>query len=250
MDKLIPVDELLRIVTEAGMHHQRDFYETSLSGLIVKGGDPYVDRDSAYELAAALDIPEEKIAAVIANRYPSTKDQLHALETHGAVATTRAVARTYQTEILYTLRAALPTTVFTGTLETARRVYDQPHLKHKWQQDYTVRFHMVEESQATVSVKPAWHNIFGIRGPREQFEMRKEELLLATVRVGNELQPARSSHRDRVRLYRGKRLHLVITVGSGFFVKLCDPVLATLRERFDRHNGVAMHDVAYDYVVE
>jgi hypothetical protein len=42
----------------------------------------------------------------------------------------------------------------------------------------------------------------------------------------------------------------MITVGSGFFVKLCDPVLSALRERFDKHNGVAMHEVAYDYVVE
>jgi hypothetical protein len=38
--KLIPVDELQEIVTEAGLVHQRDFYETSLSNLIVKVGNP------------------------------------------------------------------------------------------------------------------------------------------------------------------------------------------------------------------
>ena len=41
-----------------------------------------------------------------------------------------------------------------------------------------------------------------------------------------------------------------MTVASAVFLKLCSTTLDTLRARFDKHNGVAMHDVVYDYVVE
>lgn len=251
--KLISVDELLEIVTEAGVVHQRDFYETSLSNLIVKGGDPLADLSTAYELAAALGIPETRLDSVIETRYPSADDQLAALETQGATATTRAVARTYQVEVLRVLRQAIPSRQFVGELERIGRLFDQSYLESKWRRDYTVKIFVRKESQVRTRVNVAWWDRVLRRNPPEQVEERRDDVLLGTVEVGNEFLPHQDPTRPRSpteRFHRGTRLHLVITVGSGVFIKLCDDVLTELRNRFDKHNGVASYEVLYDYVVQ
>ena len=48
MARLISLDELLQIVTDAGLFHQKAFYETSLSTMLVNGGDPLADVSTAY----------------------------------------------------------------------------------------------------------------------------------------------------------------------------------------------------------
>jgi hypothetical protein len=125
-DKLIPINDLVQLITDAGVSHQRGIYATSLSKLTVRGGDPLADLSTAYELAASLGIPEERMDEVIANRYPSVETQLDALEHQGAVATTKAVAQTYQLEIENTLRSALPGSAFRATVEHLTRKFDQP----------------------------------------------------------------------------------------------------------------------------
>ena len=152
--KLIPVDELAEIVTEAGLVHHRALYETSLSHLIAADGDPLADLATAYELAASLGIPEEKLTAVLRTRYPSAEDQLAALETHRAIATTHAVAHTYEIELLSVLRQALPSRRFDGEFEKSGRVFDQPYLKTKWRRDYTVKLLVKKESHVRRRVDP------------------------------------------------------------------------------------------------
>jgi len=250
---LVSVDELLEIVTDAGLLHQRDLYETSLSHLIVKGGDPFGDLSTARELAEALGIPEERLKAAIENRYPPTDDQLAALETQDAIATTRAVARTYQVELLRILRKALPSRQFEAVLEKAGRLFDQPYLATQWQRDYTVRILVIKESQAQVRPRPSWRHIFTREKAQDEMEPRRDEILLASIQVGIELLPHALGSQGRSsteRLHRGSRLCIVTTIGSGVFIKLCNTQLSALRERFDRHNGVVVHDVLYDYVVQ
>jgi hypothetical protein len=253
MTRLIPIDELVRIVTEAGLLHQRGFYETSLSHLIVRGGDPFGDVSTALELAGSLGIPEERVMAAIEKWYPSVESQLTALEAQGAVATTRAVASTYQVELLQVLREALPSVHFDGELETANRVFDQPHLDSKWRRDYRVRLFVVKQAPAPGQPGRGWRQLFGLRRPAVPAEPPRSEVLLATVQVGNELVAAPDAPVLRPsgsHLYRGKRLHIVITVGSGVFIKLCGETLTALRHRFGAHNGIAAHEVCYDYVVQ
>ena len=48
MARLISLDDLLQIVTDAGLLHQKAFYETSLSTMLVNGGDPLADVSTAY----------------------------------------------------------------------------------------------------------------------------------------------------------------------------------------------------------
>ena len=251
--KLIPVDELAEIVTEAGLVHHRALYETSLSHLIAADGDPLADLATAYELAVSLGIPEEKLASVIRTRYPSAEDQLAALETQGAIATTRAVASTYQTELLRVLRQALPSRQFEGELEQSGRVFDQPYLTTKWRRDYTVKLVVKKESHVRKRVDPAWWERLLRRPSREEVEERQDDVVLATIQVGSELlshkAPARPQ-RPMDGLHRGSRLHLVLTVGSGVFIKLCNQRLTDLRDRFSRHNGIVEYEVLYDYVVQ
>jgi hypothetical protein len=241
---LVPIDELLEIVTEAGLLHQRDFYETSLTNLVVKGGDPLGDLSTAAELAASLGIPEERLRAVIASRYPSAEDQIAALETQGAVATPRAVARTYQSELLRVLRQALPSRNFEAKLDKSGRLYDQPYLETKWRRDYTIVFSLVKEPQIEIKVQRTWRDWFRNQNNQQVVEAPRDEVFLATIQVGNEFL------RSGARLHRGQRLHFVVTVGSGVFVNLCNDKLSELRDRFEKHNGIAAHEVVYDYVVQ
>jgi hypothetical protein len=44
--------------------------------------------------------------------------------------------------------------------------------------------------------------------------------------------------------------HIHITVCRAAFIKLCSGTLDRLRARFERRNGIAGHEVEYDYVVE
>ncbi len=254
MTKLVPIDELLEIVTEAGLLHQRGFYETSLSNLIVKGGDPLGDLSTAYELAEALGIPRDRLAAVIASRYPSTEDQLTALESQRAMATTRAVAHTYRAELLKILRTALPSRQFDSTCKSTGQVFDHPRFEVKWRRGYTVKLYVVNETQVPVRGRPPWRDLFKRAGSREQYELRRDEILLATIDVGNELVEGGQTRRGRSnqtsRLYGGGRIHIVITVGSGVFIKVCNAKLSELRERFGKHNGMSGHEVLYDYVVQ
>jgi hypothetical protein len=247
------VDELQEIVTEAGLVHQRDFYETSLSNLIVKGGDPLADLSTAYELAASLGIPEGRLESVIQTRYPSADDQLAALEIQGATATPRAVARTYQAELLRVLRQAMPSRQFVGELEKTGRLFDHSFLESKWRRDYTVKVFVTKESQVRTRASATWWDRVLRRSPPEQVEERRDDVLLGTIEVGNEFLPHPDPHRPESpaeRLHRGTRLHIVITVGSGVLIKLCGDLLTELHSRFERHNGVAVYEVLYDYVVQ
>lgn len=252
-NRLIPIDDLVRIVTEAGLIHQRRFYETSLSHLVTGGVDPFGDVSTALDLADSLDIPAERVLAAVEKWYPSVESQLAALEVQGAVATTLAVARTYQTELLRVLREGLPSVHFDGTVESDNRLFDQPHLEAKWRRDYTVRLFVVKQAPAPSPATRGWRHVLGLRRPEPPAELPRAEVQLARIQVGNEVVSPRSVGSLRPsgsRLYRGKRLHLVVTVGSGVFIKLCGDTLTALRRRFEAHNGVAAHDVSYDYVVQ
>jgi len=252
-DRLISLDELLQIVTDAGLRHQKAFYETSLSQLLVKGGDPLADLATVYEVAASLDIPEERIREALSARFPEPEEQLKLLESQRATATTRAVARTYQAEILARLRRGLPSRTFEASLENINRAYDQPYLNVKWVRDHTVRFMLVDATEVAVRAEPRWRNLFGLLPKREQHESRREEVVVGKIEIGNELEPhAQWGDRGRpgVRLHRTDRIAVGVTVSSAVFLKLCAPTLEELRKRFDRHNGVAYHEVEYDYVVE
>ena len=212
--KLIPIDDLVRLVTEAGVHHQLEVYETSLSNLVVKDGDPFAELSSAYELASSLGIPDERMAEVIANRYPSREDQLDALEHHTALATTKAVAKTYQKELLHALRRALPASVFRAAVDREARLFDQPHLAAKWRRDYTVKLYLMNEREVSKQVPRSWQNLFGMLGSKTLPETVETKALLATVDIGNEFLSGDSEYgapgREVPKLYRGKRLHLVV----------------------------------------
>jgi hypothetical protein len=252
-NKLIPMDDLVQLVTEAGLRYQRGLLETSLSNLVVKDGDPFAELASAYELANSLGIPEETMDEVIANRYPSIEAQLHALEHHAAIATTHAVATTYQTELLRALRRALPASVFRATLDPQSRLLARPDLDVKWHRDYRVSLCLVSEREVTTPVARGWRNAFGLVGPRQRTEVAVQDTVLATVDVGNEYVGSRDSlvrPREQRHLYRADRLYIVVTISSGVFIKLCTDVLDSLRTRFEKHNGICGYEVVYDYVVE
>ncbi|MDH4044092.1 MAG: hypothetical protein OEW06_06475 [Gemmatimonadota bacterium] len=254
-NKLIPINDLVQLITDAGVTHQRGIYETSLSKLTIQGGDPLADLSTAYEIAGSLGIPDERMDEVIANRYPSVESQLAALENHGAVATTKAVAKTYQLEIENALRSALPGSDFRTTREHLTRKFDQPHLKVKWYRDYSVGVSVITEREVTTPVTRTWHNLWGLRGPLEHVEVARDSTLLARIDVGNEYVPTAGLYGGPRRpehpaWHRTDRLYFHITVSSGVFIKLCSPTLEALRARFERHNGIAGHEVAYDYVVE
>jgi hypothetical protein len=250
---LISLNELLQIVTDAGLLHQRAFYETSLSKMLVNGGDPLADISTVYEVAEALSIPEERVRAIMAVRYPEAAEQLGLLETQGAVATTRAVARTYQSELLTRLRLGLPSRSFEAVLERSDRLFDQPFLETKWRRDYTVRIVLVSNTEVTVRRRPTWRRLYGILGPQEKPETKREEVVIATIVVGNEVVP-HSQFLDRgkpaARFHRTKRLYLEVTVASAIFLKLGSGALEELRTRFSKHNGIAKYELIYDYVVE
>ncbi len=254
-NKLIPINDLVQLITDAGVTHQRGIYETSLSKLTIQGGDPLADLSTAYEIAASLGIPDERMDEVIANRYPSVEAQLQALETHGAVATTKAVAKTYQIEIENALRGALPGSTFRTTLEHLTRKFDQPYMKVKWYRDYSVGVSVITEREVATPIARSWRNFWGLRGPLERREVAPESTLLARIDVGNEYArtsgvytgPRRPEHPA---WHRTDRLYVHITVCSGVFIKLCSGTLDRLRARFERHNGIAGHEVEYDYVVE
>jgi len=253
MKRLIPIDELVRIVTEAGLLHQRGFLETSLSHRIARGGDPFGDVSTAMELAASLGIPQETVMAAIEKWYPSVESQLSALAAQDAVATTRAVANTYRVELLRVLREALPSVHFDGALETAHREFDQPNLEVKWRRDYLARIFVVKQAAEPEPRRRGWRRLVAPIRSSEPAEAPRKEVLLATVQVGNDLVAAPGARAPRASgspLYRGKRLYLVITVGSGVFIKLCSETLTALRRRFEVHNGIATHEVKYDYVVQ
>lgn len=252
MEKLIPLDELLQIVTDAGLLHQRAFYETSLSRLIANGSDPLTELSTAYEVGAALGIPEERIRAVLALRYPEPEEQLAMLEAQGATATTRAVARTYQDQLLAALRRGLPSCIFEGQINRADGVLNQSYLKVKWHRDYTLAVMLKQTIEAVLPARRGWRNAFGLARTREETEERTESVRLATIQIGYELLPFGSgaspgAHSGRFR--PGDRLVLVITVASGVFLKVCTSVLEDLRARFSRHNRLAEYEVIYDYVV-
>ena len=230
-NKLIPINDLVQLITDAGVTHQRGIYETSLSKLTIQGGDPLADLSTAYEIAATLGIPDERMDEVIANRYPSVESQLEALENHGAVATTKAVAKTYQLEIQNTLRSALPGSVFRATREHLTRKFDQPHLKVKWYRDYSVGVSVIAEREVTTPVARTRHNLWGLRGPLEHTDVVQDSTLLARIDVGNEYVPTVSSPRrpEHPAWYRTDRLYFHITVSSGVFIKLCGPKLEALR---------------------
>jgi hypothetical protein len=253
-NKLIPINDLVQLITDAGVSHQRGIYATSLSKLTMQGGDPLADLSTAYEIAASLGIPDERMDEVIASRYPSVEAQLDALERHRAVATTKAVAKTYQVEIENTLRSALPGSAFRATVEHLTRKFDQPHLAVKWYRDYSVGVSLLTERERTTAMPRTWRNLWGLRGPLERAETVQEGTLLARIDVGNEYVPAsvpsdprRPEHPD---WHRTDRLYFQITVSSGVFIKLCSATLEALRARFERHNGIAGYEVEYDYVVE
>jgi hypothetical protein len=251
--RLISLDELLQIVTDAGLLHQKAFYETSLSKMLVNGGDPLADISTVYDIPAALGIPEERIREIMAVRYPEPAEQLGLLEAYGAMATTRAVARTYQAELLTKLRTGLPSRSFDAVLEHTDRLFDQPFLETKWRRDYTVRLLLVSNTEVTVRTRPAWRRLFGLLGPREEHESKREEVVVATIQVGNEVVPHhqyfyRGKPADR--FHRTDRLYLVVTVASPIFLKLCSETLEELRARFAKHNGIAEYELIYDYVVE
>jgi hypothetical protein len=249
--RLISLDELLQIVTDAGLLHQKAFYETSLSKMLVHGGDPLADISTVYDVAAALGIPEERIREIMAVRYPEPAEQLGLLEAQGAMATTRAVARTYQSELLGRLRLGLPSRSFDAVLEHRDRLFDQSFLDVKWRRDYTVRLLLVSNSEVTVRTRPAWRRLFGLLGPREERETKREEVVVATIQVGNEVVPHQQSSRGRPEEYhRTERIYLVVTVASAIFLKLCSETLEALRARFAKHNGIAEYELIYDYVVE
>ena len=252
-DRLISLDELLQIVTDAGLLHQKAFYETSLSRLLVNGSDPLADLAAVYEIAASLDIPEERIREALATRYPEPEEQLRMLESQRATATTRAVARTYQAELLAKLRQGLPSRSFESTLDNTARANDQSFLSVKWVRDHTVRFMLVDSTEVAVRAEPRWRSLFGLRPRREQHETRRDEVVVGKIEIGNELVPhAQWGERGRpgMRLHRTDRIVVGVTVSSAVFLKLCAGTLEDLRKRFDRHNGVAHHEVEYDYVVE
>jgi hypothetical protein len=252
-DRLISLDELLQIVTDAGLLHQKAFYETSLSRLLLKGGDPLADMATVYEVAASLDIPEERIREALATRFPEPEEQLKLLESQRATATTRAVARTYQAEILARLRQGMPSRTFEATLDNTTRANDQSFLRVKWVRDHTVRFMLVESTEVAVRTEPRWRSLFGRLRGREQRETRRDEVVVGRIEIGNELEPhAQWGERGRtaVRLHRTDRIVVGVTVSSAVFLKLCAGTLEELRQRFDRHNGVAHHEMEYDYVVE
>jgi hypothetical protein len=254
-DKLIPINDLVQLITDAGVSHQRGIYATSLSKLTARGGDPLADLSTAYELAASLGIPEERMDEVIANRYPSVEAQLGALEHQGAVATTKAVAKTYQLEIENTLRSALPGSAFRATVEHLTRKFDQPHLAVKWYRDYSVGVSLITEREITTTLPRTWDNLWGLRGPLQRTEATQESTLLARIDIGNEYVPtpglAEAARRpEQPDWHRTDRLYFQITVSSGVFIKLCSETLDRLRSRFERHNGVAGYEVEYDYVVE
>ena len=163
------------------------------------------------------------------------------------------MARTYHIELLRVLKQALPSCQFEAVTEKAGRLFDQAYLTTKWQRDYTVRILIIKESQAQVRPRRSWRDIFARERIQDEVEPRRDEILLATIQVGTELLPHTIETRGRAqaeRLHRGSRLCIVATIGSGVFIKLCNTQLIALRERFHRHNGVAVHDVLYDYVVQ
>jgi hypothetical protein len=254
-DKLIPINDLVQLITDAGVSHQRGIYATSLSKLTVQGGDPLADLSTAYELAASLGIPEERMDEVIANRYPSVEAQLGALEHHSAVATTKAVSKTYQMEIENTLKTALPGSTFRAVVEHLTRKFDQPHLAVKWYRDYSVGVSLLTERERTVAVPRTRQNLWGLRGPLQRTETAQESTLLARIDVGNEYVrtpglPRHAPRPEHPEWHRTDRLYFQITVSSGVFIKLCSETLDRLRARFERHNGIAGYEVEYDYVVE
>jgi D-aminopeptidase len=57
MPRRISLDELLQIVTDAGLLHQRAFSETSLSKLLVNGGDPLAGISTVSDVAASPSHP-------------------------------------------------------------------------------------------------------------------------------------------------------------------------------------------------
>jgi hypothetical protein len=253
-DRLIPLDELLQILTDAGLRHQRAFYETSLSKLVANGTDPLADLSTIHELAAALDIPEERVNEVLSLRYPEPAEQLEVLEAAGAVATTRAVARSYQAALLGRLRKALPSQTFDAVLERADRDFDQPYLPVKWRRDYMVRILLVTEAVVPVRSASGWRNLFGLVRRGEVQTTRRDEVVLGTISIGNEFLPnapiLRGRGGDTARYHRAERLFISVIVSSGVFLKVAAPTLDELRTRFDRHNGIARYEIAYDYIVE
>jgi hypothetical protein len=253
VSQLISIDELLQIVTDAGLLHQKAFYETSLSKMLVNGGDPLADISTVYELAEALGIPEARIREIMAVRYPARADQLGLLEAHGAVATTRAVARTYQAELLTKLRLGLPSRTFDAVLERTDRLFDQPFLETKWRRDYTVRLVLVSNTEVTVRARPSWRRLSRLLGPREEHETKREEVIVGSIQIGNEVvshNPYLYRGRPAERFHRTDRLYLGVSVASAVFLKLCSETLEELRTRFAKHNGIAEYELIYDYVVE
>ena len=221
--------------------------------LLVNGGDPLADISTVYELAEALGIPEARIREIMAVRYPARADQLGMLEAHGAVATTRAVARTYQAELLTQLRLGLPSRTFDAVLERTDRLFDQPFLETKWRRDYTVRLVLVSTTEVTVRTPRSWRRMFGLLGSPEALETKREEVIVGTIAIGNEVVPHNQylyRGRPADRFHRTERLYLTVTVASAVFLKLCSGTLEELRTRFARHNGIAEYELIYDYVVE
>ena len=253
-NKLIPLDEVLQILTDAGLRHQRAFYETSLSKLVANGADPLADYSTVHELAAALGIPEERVTEALALRYPEPQAQLEVLEAAGAMATTRAVARSHQAALLARLRSALPSQTFEAVLERADRTFDEPYLAVKWRRDYMLKLLLVTEALVPVRARTGWRNLFGLGKRGEVETTKREEVVLATISIGNEFLPhvpgTGSRGGETTRYHRGDRLFIAVLVSSGVFLKVAAPILDELRARFDRHNGIARYEFAYDYIVE
>ena len=117
-----------------------------------------------------------------------------------------------------------------------------------------MKLYLMNEREVSKQVPRSWQNLFGMLGSKTLPETVETKALLATVDIGNEFLSGDSEYgapgREVPKLYRGKRLHLVVTVGSGVFIKLCTDVLDQLRTRFEKHNGISGYEVIYDYVVE
>ncbi len=190
----------------------------------------------------------------MAIRYPSPEEQLQALEAHGATATTRAVARSYQADLLTRMRTGLPSRTFDAVIERMDSVFDKPHMPVKWRRAFLVRIVLVEEREVEVREAPRWRRWFGARRRGNVPATKREEVTLATIGIGNEL--VATGHAGRfptpstTHVHQSDRLCIAVTVASGVFLKLCSGALNELRARFEKHNGIAMHDVVYDYVVE
>ena len=101
--------------------------------------------------------------------------------------------------------------------------------------------------------RPSWRRRYGILGAREPHETKREEVVVATIPVGNEFVPHHQyldRGRPADRFHRTERLYLMVTVASAIFLKLCSERLEELRTRFAKQNGIAEYGLIYDYVVE